>query len=183
MWQRPNHGHRYDPYDHSERRRERPSPFTPFEAFLSDPFFASPMGNSSRSRHHPFHHHFTDPFTLFEETLGSDFSADFTPRTRHTRRPFRSHRNRDHEGDAFGMSLFPRPFGFNFPMLSGFGMNDEGPSRYTSTHMFSSEMRVGRDGRWVSERKSSKNVNGVIESRWEGVDQDVSLSYCVIDVP
>ncbi|KAH7929120.1 DnaJ-domain-containing protein [Leucogyrophana mollusca] len=129
---------------------------------FSDPFFQDPFagfGWGFGFGGGPFRQHrqqpawgFTDPFVLFDSIFG-DLDRAF-------RDPFFTDR-------GFGGGGFPSPMR-SMPVLTGplFGFGPRNANHWSATHHASISGGGGNGGRWVSESRTSRTVNGVTESKW-----------------
>jgi DnaJ family protein B protein 6 len=129
----------------------------------------------------PFPHHtgFTDPFRLFESifgdlhhTMGDPFFSD----------PWRRDRRHDlhHRGTGsfFDDSLIG--VGFPFDRSNVFDDVNRGRSRVYSQM---SRGAMSPDGRWVSESRMTRSINGVTESVWKRRDAAVRLHNLSLGTP
>ena len=159
------------------------------DPFANDPFFRGHFGSGSGSRGPQWA--FTDPFELFHSLFGDLHAAfdddPFFANTPFTRSPFddpffRSPFASSPFGDPFGGSLFrSSPFGgspFGGGLLGGspFGgfLTGPGMSSSNSRVYSSSSQTIGTNGRFISQSRTTRTINGRTESITKRVDADVS---------
>ncbi|KAH9169915.1 hypothetical protein EDB89DRAFT_1982024 [Lactarius sanguifluus] len=137
---------------HSGREREKYVPFP------EDPFdFAW-----------PHHAGFTDPFRLFESIFGELHHAMSDP---YFPDPWRRDRRHDsHHRNPSG--FFDDPLvGVGFPFDRGNVFDDMVNSGNGRSRVYShSRGAMAPDGRWVSESRMTRTINGVTESVWKRRD-------------
>ncbi|KAI0255930.1 hypothetical protein BJV78DRAFT_1350260 [Lactifluus subvellereus] len=157
-----------------------------------------PGSGGSRHRHRPYrpsrephvhfpeepfdfgwHDHagFTDPFRLFESIFGElrhAMSDPFFPD------PWRRDRRHDRARDFFDDPLID----VDFPFDRHGGFDDMMGTGNGRTRVYSQVSRgtVGPDGRWVSESRMTRTVNGVTESVWKRRD-GVGNEYATYTYP
>lgn len=140
-------------------RRPRHSTREQYVPFPDDPF------------DFPWPHHtgFTDPFRLFESIFGEMHHTMADPFFSDPYR--RNHRHDPHHRGAG--SFFDDPLvGVGFPFDRGNVFDDVMNSGNGRSRVYSEVSRgaMAPDGRWVSESRVTRSINGVTESVWKRKD-------------
>ncbi|KAI9438890.1 hypothetical protein BJY52DRAFT_1229731 [Lactarius psammicola] len=146
------------------RRRPHHSTREQYVPFPEDPFdFAW-----------PHHSGFTDPFRLFESIFGELHHAMSDPYFPDPWRRDRRHDSHSHHRSPGG--FFDDPLvGVGFPFERGNVFDDVVNSGNSRSRVYSQVSRntMAPDGRWVSESRVTRTINGVTESVWKRRDAGV----------
>jgi DnaJ family protein B protein 6 len=130
----------------------------------------------------PHHTGFTDPFRLFESIFGEMHHTMADPFFSDPYR--RNHRHDPHHRGAG--SFFDDPLvGVGFPFDRGNVFDDVMNSGNGRSRVYSEVSRgaMAPDGRWVSESRVTRSINGVTESVWKRKDAAVHLFTFILGTP
>ncbi|KAI0272526.1 hypothetical protein BC834DRAFT_840791 [Gloeopeniophorella convolvens] len=160
VWPPPPPGTDQSRHHHRRHRHRHPSWDSSPAPFPEDPFdFDWPR------------HTFTDPFRIFETVFGAvhramsdPFFVDPLRPDFHDRRHDRRHHRRAFPEDPFMDVGFPFSHGAVFDNMMHNG------NRRTREYSQVFRGSVAPDGRWVSESRVTRTVNGVTESVWKRRD-------------
>lgn len=175
-------GRRYTSQPH------HPDPFFDFEAnFSSIPGMRRHTSTRNAPHHHPEYNAFTDPFELFNSMFGdmhrqfNDPFDPFSPFTRAHRNPQEGSRGRARQDPYETPNMF-NPGPTSFPFTGGFdpfgGMPNNGFTG--SPPRESRDSRRGGGRVYRHESRTTVTRNGITQSTWKRIEEDVSPGFIYI---